>query len=306
MQYNIFINQHAVYMLGLQEKLDLTDLALFDFIYHTMNNPAMPKTTIDGEDYWTIRASLVIQECPLLGINHRNVFMRHMNKLCDVGLIKRYGNNQKENTSLYKKGAIFTAFVMVDNHTTHNVQPATEKLHDLQPKCNTPLQPKSCTNIILSNNIIPNEHTKEDNSNEVSFSKEKSTSTLELSKKKPLSNANCAKERDEEFDRFWVLYDKKIGRDKCERLWARLKKEDKEKIFETLPLYIQSTPDKQFRKNPTTYLNPSEKHWLDEIIQQTPQQRVTNYQKQNDYGNSERNHFRDEEDNRERDYNFTF
>lgn len=166
MQYNIFINQHAAYMLGLQEKLDLTDLALFDFIYHTMNNPAMPKTTIDGEDYWTIRASLVIQECPLLGIKNRISFHRRMQKLREVGLIERYGNNQKENTSLYKKGAIFTAFVMVDNSTiTYNIQPATEKLHPvtkmkhpLQPKCNTPVFQNCNTNIIPSNNIIPNEH----------------------------------------------------------------------------------------------------------------------------------------------------
>lgn len=165
MQYNIFINQYAVYMLGLQEKLDLIDLALFDFIYHMMNNPAMPKTTIDSEDYWTIRASLVIQECPLLGIKNRISFHRRMQKLREAGLIERYGNNQKENTSLYKKGAFFTAFVMFDNHTTYNVQPVTEKLqpvtemkHPVLQKCNTPVLQNCNTNIILSNNIIPNEH----------------------------------------------------------------------------------------------------------------------------------------------------
>ena len=40
--------------------------------------------------------------------------------------------------------------------------------------------------------------------------------------------------------------------------------EQKEKIFETLPAYIRSTPDVQFRKDPLTYLNG--KCWEDEIV----------------------------------------
>ena len=71
MQYNLTINQFAVCKLGLDKQLDVVDLLLFDFIYHTINNPSIQKTTIDGTDYWNIRASLVIQECPILGINHR-------------------------------------------------------------------------------------------------------------------------------------------------------------------------------------------------------------------------------------------
>lgn len=226
---------------------------------------------------------------------------RIVKKLIDNGILMKgnYNTSKWDKTSWY-------AFTEKGMDLISKTKPSMPMIHAADSVEINHLQ---CKNALHTDNILQiytTDTNKEDNSNEVSFSKEKSTSMLELSKKKPLSNANCAKERDEEFDRFWVLYDKKIGRDKCERLWARLKKEDKEKIFETLPLYIQSTPDKQFRKNPTTYLNPSEKHWLDEVIQQTPQQRVTNYQKQNDYGNSERNHFRDEEDNRERDYNFTF
>lgn len=103
-----------------------------------------------------------------------------------------------------------------------------------------------------------------------------------------------------DFERFWHLYDKKVERTKCERLWAKLKKEDKEKIFERLPAYIQSTPDKQYRKNPSTYLNPNEKRWLDEIIPRN----INN----NDYGRTikyeHQEHNSGDERNveRERDY----
>lgn len=66
------------------------------------------------------------------------------------------------------------------------------------------------------------------------------------------------------FDRFWNLYNKKTGRRDCEIKYSKLSQEQKEKIFNTLPGYIQSTPDSKFRKNPKTYLNGQ--YWEDETI----------------------------------------
>ncbi len=67
-----------------------------------------------------------------------------------------------------------------------------------------------------------------------------------------------------EFEKFWNMYDKKSGRKKCLPKWKKLKDVDKEKIFQTLPTYIKSTPDKQYRKNPSTYLN--NESWNDEVV----------------------------------------
>ena len=39
---------------------------------------------------------------------------------------------------------------------------------------------------------------------------------------------------------------------------------DRELAMAHIPLYIKSTPDKQYRKHPMTYLNNS--GWLDEIL----------------------------------------
>ncbi len=72
------------------------------------------------------------------------------------------------------------------------------------------------------------------------------------------------KEKEILFERFWELYGKKKDRDKCIKKFDKLKSQEIEKIFETLPLYKQSTPDIQFRKNPLTYLNG--RCWEDEII----------------------------------------
>jgi hypothetical protein len=67
-----------------------------------------------------------------------------------------------------------------------------------------------------------------------------------------------------EFENFWNLYDKKDNRKGCFVKWKKLKTVDKKKIFETLPVYVQSTPDPQFRKNPLSYLN--QEAWNNEVL----------------------------------------
>lgn len=68
----------------------------------------------------------------------------------------------------------------------------------------------------------------------------------------------------EQFEIFWDLYDKKTGKINSEKLWVKISKEDRIKILEYVPSYVISTPDKEFRKNPETFLfNQS---WNDEII----------------------------------------
>lgn len=73
------------------------------------------------------------------------------------------------------------------------------------------------------------------------------------------------------FDEFWETYNKKTGRANCERIYARLKDKDYAKIKETLPIYLDSVKDKQFLKNPQTYLNG--RIWEDEIYQPPTQKK---------------------------------
>jgi hypothetical protein len=66
------------------------------------------------------------------------------------------------------------------------------------------------------------------------------------------------------FNEFWDMYDKKIDKVSCEKKYKKISLEEKQLIFETLPTYLLSTPDKKYRKNPETYLN--NKAWNDEVI----------------------------------------
>lgn len=65
------------------------------------------------------------------------------------------------------------------------------------------------------------------------------------------------------FSEFWDLYAKKVNPKKCEAKFNKLSKVTIDLIFEKLPHYVNSTPDKQFRKNPLTWLN--NEGWNDEI-----------------------------------------
>jgi hypothetical protein len=68
-----------------------------------------------------------------------------------------------------------------------------------------------------------------------------------------------------DFEWFWVEYDKKIGdKQKLKKKWNKLTDEERQNAMNYLDLYKQSVQDKQFRKNPETFLN--NKSWNDEII----------------------------------------
>ena len=71
-----------------------------------------------------------------------------------------------------------------------------------------------------------------------------------------------------EFEKFWDLYNYKVGsKSKVLKKWESLTDLDRGMIMEHLPHYVKSTPDKQFRKHPATYLN--NQGWFDEIVVKT-------------------------------------
>jgi len=66
------------------------------------------------------------------------------------------------------------------------------------------------------------------------------------------------------FERWWNLYDHKVGRDNCEVKWHnRMTKAERKAATEHTPIYVARTPNKEFRKHPYTYLN--QKCWNDEV-----------------------------------------
>lgn len=86
----------------------------------------------------------------------------------------------------------------------------------------------------------------------------------------PLENGNegeskdVIEDKDESFEIFWNLYDKKIDRKKCETAWKRVKKSLHDTIYSHVKLYVASTPDVRYRKNPLSYIHANA--WENDII----------------------------------------
>jgi hypothetical protein len=68
--------------------------------------------------------------------------------------------------------------------------------------------------------------------------------------------------KEELFNKFWEMYNKKVGTKDAKIKFLKLSDKDIEVIFKTLPHYIKSTPDIKFRKHPLTYIN--QRTWEDE------------------------------------------
>ena len=79
-----------------------------------------------------------------------------------------------------------------------------------------------------------------------------------------------------EFDLFWDIFDKKVDRKKCLLAWKKINPKEISLILEKAKLYVNTTTDVQYRKNPSTWLNG--KCWNDEIIYKSNTKLQTNEQ----------------------------
>jgi uncharacterized protein YdaU (DUF1376 family) len=77
-------------------------------------------------------------------------------------------------------------------------------------------------------------------------------------------NKTKAKIHDWQFEQWWNDYDKKVSKEKAISKWNILTNDEKQLALKIVQEYVNSTPDKTFRKDPTTYLN--NKSFNDEII----------------------------------------
>lgn len=79
------------------------------------------------------------------------------------------------------------------------------------------------------------------------------------------------------FEDWWKMYNKKRGKKKARQKWNRLTEEQQAACLMATPLYVASTPDPVYRKDPLTYLNGE--CWNDEIIQKQDYEQQRNIQR---------------------------
>lgn len=110
MKYVININQKAIVDLGLQDKLDFIDLAIYDFITEFMLCDECRKLNIDNVQYFWIKSDLIIENMPLLGITTARGISKRIDKLIDCDLLERCNDNQNLHQSFFKVGKNYQAY----------------------------------------------------------------------------------------------------------------------------------------------------------------------------------------------------
>ena len=87
---------------------------------------------------------------------------------------------------------------------------------------------------------------------------------------KKVNNKNISNKEEasilSEFESAWAAYERKGNKQTSLRYWKKLSGEDRSSIMKAIPLYIQSRPEKKFRKNFEGWINPTNKMWQDEIV----------------------------------------
>ena len=70
--------------------------------------------------------------------------------------------------------------------------------------------------------------------------------------------------KEKAFDMFWNLYDKKIDVTRCKKSFMNLSLSEMSEAIKGVKIYVESTPDKKYRKNASTWIN--NKSWQNEVV----------------------------------------
>lgn len=157
MQYSLYINQLFVANHPECDDLDIIDIAIFDCVRKLIAANWGEKKLMDGILWANIRVSKIIQEMPLLRNGKGSVFKpraihNRIAKLCDAGLLQKWGDNQTTSSSFIALGALAAEY---DSYT----HPLHLNANPIASTCKPPLQEdaiyKNTIQNTLSNNTSP-------------------------------------------------------------------------------------------------------------------------------------------------------
>lgn len=110
MKFTVSINQKAIVDLGLQDKLDFIDLAIYDFITEFMLCEDCQKMIVGNEQYFWIKADLIIENMPLLGITTTRGINKRIERLIEYDLLERCPDNKNLRQSFFKVGKLYKEY----------------------------------------------------------------------------------------------------------------------------------------------------------------------------------------------------
>lgn len=256
-------------------RLDATDLIILNNIADFFNRNKVIKYVIDSKTFVSIRYNAVIEDLPILDIK-KQALRDRIDKMCTLGVLeKKVIKNGSGSWTAFRLGDVYeTLKYSHQKEVCSETQIGTEKQGGCVVNYTRGMYSTThgvCSEIHTNTNILNKDFfTIKDSFLEKENIKEKDFSfdSHESNARDLFSDMAAEDFADYDtptFDAFWNLYDKKMGKVKVKAKWDKLSKADKKAIMDYLPRYVESTPDKQYRKHPLTFLN--QEGWNDEIIE---------------------------------------
>lgn len=185
-----------------------------------------------------------------LGLSNRNV-IDSLEGLKEKGLIFILGRERKVNTiSIKMPSCEKFALAETCEKLSQDKKPTGEKFSVTGEKSSPQLVKNYHTHYTRYHYTIPYMS--------IFLKKQKESPCKEFNKKEKVLNIP--------FDTFWDLYDHKSTNKKtAQTKWKNLTNQQRQAVIDHLPAYIQSTPDKTYRKHPSSYL--TQEHWKTPIEQ---------------------------------------
>ena len=165
MKFTVSINQKAIVDLGLQDKLDFIDLAIYDFITEFMLCDDCQKMIVGNEQYFWIKADLVIENMPLLGITTTRGINKRIERLIEYDLLERCPDNKNLRQSFFKVGKLYREYKFF----TWNKSSKPSWNENSKPNINNNTDIDSNTKNDYKNNIDNNKEKEKKNSLDMSI-----------------------------------------------------------------------------------------------------------------------------------------
>ncbi len=239
------------------QRIDSTDLMILRWIVDF--SPKMRRVYDGDAVFFWVEYSALLEDLPLLDIG-RDALYRRLKKMAFFGILTHHCVKMGGTFSCYGFGDRYIDLLRKNEGSVQKSEGSVltpsgsdEKSEQIIPLLNP--SSKSSISILSENENLSNKGL---------------TPTLRNQEETPPPVAVDPPTEDLSFDRFWGIYDKKVGKTKAISQFAKLKLSDLTEMFKVLSLYIESRPDKQYRPDPERFLR--NRVWEDEIIKPNTKQ----------------------------------
>jgi len=145
MKYFITINQRAIIENGLDQKTDITDWVIIDYLKDWFFSGGAKRKTFNEKEYVWINYAKLIEDLPLINIKSKSGITKRIKKLVDLELIEDFNIN--ENTKYIRITEKCTEILYINNkngqesvHSSQrSVRPSKRSVHPSKQPAFTPV-----------------------------------------------------------------------------------------------------------------------------------------------------------------------